>query len=384
MALSMLLAGQAQALTRMPHGLPGMPYTGMSWFMVAFELGPWDEYLIHELTPSLERLTSDQAPRVTWLRMDDRLIIPDFAASLMRQTGTPMAFSFHQRNASLLTENGGDRAANGRMRFEQSLLMPGITHQVSHHSAVTVSAVLATQRFGAGELNLSETNGPVRPGGTTLSRTFGPAEVVHGAGIRLALRNEVLSKLTVEAAYQSRIEMSEFVSLQGFHGSRAEFDIPSRIHLGTQFHVTERTSLNAGIAQIFYSEVGAFSSRTLPARFNALLGDSTSPRFDWDDLLVYSVGWQWRHENDLTFYIDYRTRTQPMPRSALLAAELGPELAKYALLAKMSKNLGPRTQFQLSAVYAAPEFAFGGNVLGFVTERLDQAFEVQATVKFGF
>jgi hypothetical protein len=384
MALSMLMAGQAQALTRMSHGLPATPYTGMSWFMVAFELGPWDEYLIHELTPSLERLTSDQVPRVTWLHLDDRLIIPDFAATLMRQTGTPLAFSLFQRNASIFAENSGGLVTNGRMRFEQSLLVPGITHQMSDHSALTVSAVLATQRFGAGELNLNETNEPVGAGGLALPRAFGPAEVVHGAGVRLALRNEVLSNLTLEVAYQSRIEMSEFASTLGFHGSRAEFDIPSRFHLGMQFHVTGRTSLNAGMAQIFYSEVGAFSSRALPARFNALLGDSTSPRFDWDDLIVYSLGLAWRHENDLSFFIDYRTRSQPMPRSAVLAAALGPELANDALLAGISKSLGPRTQFQLNAAYAAPEFAFGGNVLGFVTEKLDQSFEVQATVKFGF
>ncbi|MFU8830663.1 MAG: hypothetical protein ACNA7J_00785 [Wenzhouxiangella sp.] len=382
--MSLLLAAQAQASMRVSHGLPGMPYTGMSWFMVAFELGPWDEYLIHELTPSLERLTSDQVPRVSWLHLDERLIIPDFAASLMARARPPMAFSLYQHNASLLAENSTGLTANGKMRFEQSLLVPGITHQVSDHSAVTVSAVLATQRFSAGDLNLNETSDSVGIRARELLQPHGHSEVAQGAGVRLAFSNDLLPKLTLEAAYQSRIEMAEFASLQGFHGSQAEFDIPSRVNLGMQFHVSGRASLSLGMTQIFYSEVGAFPSRTLPARFNALLGDSTSPQFEWEDLLVYSVGWRWRHENDFSFFLDYRTRSQPLPSSSVLAAALGPELAKNALLAGISKSLGARTQFQMTAAYAPPEFAFGGNALGIVSDKLDQGLEVQALVKFGF
>ncbi len=369
---------------RVSHGLPGMSYTGMSWFMVAFELGPWDEYLIHELTPSLERLTSDQVPRVSWLHLDERLIIPDFAASLMVRARTPMAFSLYQQNASLLTESSVGLTANGKMRFEQSLLVPGITHQVSDHSSVTVSAVLATQRFGTGDLNLNETSDPAEIRSRGLFQPQGHSEVAQGAGVRLAFSNDLLPNLTLEAAYQSKIDMAEFASLQGFHGSEAEFDIPSRVNLGMRFHVSERASLSLGMAQIFYSEVGAFPSRTLPARFNALLGDSTSPQFEWEDLLVYSIGWRWRHESDFSFYLDYRTRSQPLPSSSVLAAALGPELAKNALLAGVSKGLGARMQLQLSAAYAPPEFAFGGNVLGIVSDKLDQGLEVQAMIKFGF
>jgi hypothetical protein len=168
------------------------------------------------------------------------------------------------------------------------------------------------------------------------------------------------------------------------HGSRAELDIPSRIQLGMRFHATERTSFNLGVSQIFYSEVGAFPSRALPARFNALLGDSTSPQFDWEDLVVYSVGWRWQSDQDFSIHFDYRTRSQPRPSSAALANALAPELAQNAFLAGVSKGLGQRSMLQFSAAYAPPEFAFGGNVLGIVTDKLDQSLEVQAALKMSF
>lgn len=357
---------------------------GMSWFLVSFELGPWDDYLLHELTPNLERLTVHPIPRVSWLALDDTLIVPDFADALMQADRLPMMFSVSRSQSGLTMQNDPRGFTPEGSRFEQSLLMPGVTRRLSDTSAVTVSAVLASQRYGASGLNLVESDNPAIPENSILGHSHSRPEVVHGAGLRLALSSDVMDVFTLEAAYQSRIDMAEFSTLRGVHGTQAELDIPSRVQVGLQFHATERSSLRFGIEQIFYSEVGAFPSRALPARFTALLGDSTSPRFAWDDLVVYNLGWQWQHANDLAFYLDYRTRSQPKPTSDVLASSLGPELAKNAFMAGMTKSLGEHADFRLSAAYAPPEFAFGGNVLGVVSDQLDQTVEVQAMVRFDF
>lgn len=384
--LALLMGSHSPAAMR---GLQASPYTGMSWYLVAFELGPWDEYLLHEITPSLERLTEQQGPRVSWLNVDDRFIIPDFAISLLEQPHSALVVSLRNRQISLDSFGQGSSLGSQGVRFEQSMLMPGLTHRMSERSAVTVSAILASQRYGAGNLNFQESEEPAGAWRTyrhPADHNYfdGYREVSQGAGIRLAMTGELLSNLTYEAAFQSRIEMAELASLQGFHGARAELDIPSRIQVGMQLKTTERSSVNLGVSQIFYSEVGAFPSRALPARFNALLGDSSSPQFDWDDLLVYSVGWQWQPDPDLSFHLDYYTRTQPRPSSPVLASALGPELAQNAFMAGFTKGLGERTQFRLSAAYAPPEFAFGGNVMGIVSDHLNQRVEVEASLSFDF
>lgn len=377
---SLSLSVQAQAMTRTASGLPATSYSNMSWFLIAFELGPWDEYLLHELTPDLDRLTDQQSPTVSWLHLDEELIIPDFALSLDRPTRQPVVFSLLQQTAAApMTRSGGSANGDPR-RFEQSLFYSGVTRQVSDRSAVTVSAVLASQRYGATGMNLTETSDPVLAGSAGIMPGQRRSDVARGAGVRLALSSDVLSALRLEAAFQSRIEMSELATLQGVHGSRATLDIPSRIQLGLRFLTTDNTSFNVGVSQIFYSEVGAFPSRALPARFNALLGDSTSPQFNWDDLVVYNIGWQWQASHDLAFHFDYRTRSQPMPTARALADSLAPELAQNAFLAGVSKGLGQRSTLQINAAYAPPEFAFGGNVLGIVTDKLDQGFEVRANL----
>ena len=380
---SLLLGTASSADARMMQAGAAPSYSNLAWFLVAFELGPWEEYLIHELTPDLDRLTVDGSPRITWLTLDEGVLLPDFAVSLMQPRHAMPTLSIAVRSLVASSHNGAAPKLNDAQRLHRSMLMPGVTTRVSDRSALTVSAVLATQRFVAAGMNLSEQDQlftESSPG----RGYYGPEDVSHGAGIRFAMSGELMQRLTVEAAFQSRIAMNEFASVRGVHGSRAELDIPSRIQLGLQLQTTPRASINLGVSQIFYSEVGAFPSRALPARFNALLGDSTSPQFDWDDLMVYSVGWSWQHESALELFVDYLTRSQPRPSAPSLASALAPELAQNALLIGLNKGLGERSRIQFSAAYAPPEYAFGGNVLGVLSDRLDQSLEVQAMWRHDF
>lgn len=381
MILAVLLASaSANGAVRMPTAPLAASYSNMAWFLVGFELGPWEEYLIHELTPDLEQLREAQAPEVSWLALEESLLLPDFAAALiLRPDRLPNVSLIRQYVVSDLFPSG--RQSLGRL--DRSLVMPGLSAPFSDSGALTVSAVLATQTFVAPGMNFSdaaELDSEIPPG----YLNWRQPDAARGAGLRFALSSELLDRMTVEASFQSRIGMNEFASLRGVHGSRAELDIPSRIQLGMQVQAGDNSAFQLGLAQIFYSEVGAFPSRALPARFNALLGDSTSPLFGWEDLLVASVGWRWQPLSDLQLRVDYQTRAQPEPTSPLLANALAGELAKNAVSFGLNKTLSSRSRFLLNAAYAPPEFAFGGNVLGVVSDQLDQSVEVEAIWSLDF
>jgi long-chain fatty acid transport protein len=378
--LGLLLAAPSTAVPRGLNAPLVASYGNMSWFLIGFELGPWEEYLIHELTPDLEQLDRSSAPQISWLALEDSVLLPDFASSLiLRGDGAPNLHLIRQHVVSdLLAAAGRDWGG-----LERSVVMPGLSAPFSDGSALTVSAVLATQSFAAPGMNFSDASG------LDLDAPLGywdwrQAESSRGAGLRFALSSELAERMTVQASFQSRIGMSEFASVRGVHGSRAELDIPSRVQLGMQWQAGQTSALQLGLAQIFYSEVGAFPSRALPARFNALLGDSTSPLFGWEDLLVASVGWRWQPTDGLQLHVDYQTRAQPEPSSPLLANVLAPELAKNAVTFGLNKTLSPRSRFLFNAAYAPPEFAFGGNVLGVVSDRLDQTVELEAVWSLEF
>ncbi|MGY6631701.1 MAG: hypothetical protein ACXIUL_11890 [Wenzhouxiangella sp.] len=372
-----LLAAPADA--RLSPSAPSSGAVGMSWLLVAFELGPWDDVLLHEITPQLERLSERPAPQVSWLRFDERLIVPDFALGLMSDQAPRLSFSLAGQHHRI----DGEPLGWAPINLQQSLLMPGLTQQIGERSQIRVSAVLASQTFASGGMNLTESS-------ELLSSPFAPvaylgqSESVFGAGLRLAISGDLGQRLSLDAAYQSRIDMNELSNLQGVHGSRAVFDIPSRLQLGMNLQTTERTSFRFGVEQVFFSEVGAFPSRALPARFTALLGDSTSPDFDWNDLLVYSLGWQWRSDNALSVSLDYRTRSQPRPSSDVLASALSSELGQDVFILGLNKGLGERSLMRLNLSYAPPEIALGGHLLGVGQEQLDQIFELQASLSIAF
>lgn len=381
--------GQAPGSVSLGGGLPGVPYAGLSWYLIGFELGPWEDYLIAELTPELAVLEPASTPRISWISSVDDALLPEFAAALLRRD--------HQRTRFIIGQHwqeqfnlGAGVFPNGNTAtmFQRRIVTSGISRRVGDNGAVAVSAVLASQQFGHSMLDLDEwdrAGGPVASSVTRPTTGMQPYnEVSHGTGLRLAMRGEMMPGLSMEAAIQSRIGMESFAQYRGVYAQPAELDIPGRAQLGVEFRATERSALSFAVSQVFYSDVAAFPSRALPARFFALLGDSTSPEFAWKDLTVYTLGWRWERDDGLSFHLDYSTRSQPEPSAPSLASALEDELGRNAWLAGVSKRVNGRGELELSAAYAPPEYAFGGNVFGVLADELDPGLEVQARWRWAF
>lgn len=358
--------------------------------MMGMELGPWEAYLAHELTPDLPSIQRGPRPHVTWLSIDRDILLPGFARPLLDRRSEPRISLFTTSRSSLSVAGSSGRAhGEESFSFQRSLLLSGITGQLSERNRISVSAVLASQHFSHSMLDTQVRSEHQRDyfhaADLVGTRTYGAEpELSRGAGVRLGFETELAPRLMVSGAYQSRISMDELAAIRGVHGHTADLDIPPRIQLGVDLLAGQRTVFTMAVSQVFYSDVGAFPSRALPARFNALLGDSTSPSFEWNDLTVYSFGVRWQHESDLEFRFDYHTRSQPTPSAPSLATALSGELAQQSVLVGLGKGIGDNLRLDLSASYAPPEFAFGGNVMGIVSERLDQAVEVSARINLTF
>lgn len=384
-----LIMAAAGALVQPPparaaaSGMPGSHYAGMAWFLTAFELGPWEEYLAHELTPVLPSMRRLPRPQITWLSLSDSLILPDFARELIESRQQPLNLNWDMYEASRLDlSSTGNGSSTGS--FERSMLFSGISHQMSDRNRISVSAVLAEQQFSHSMMDTRREDSPIASefGGGGGYNPY--SQVSHGAGVLLGFNSELAPRVDFTAAYQSRINMDELASVRGVHGASADLDIPSRMQVGLDFRTSTRATISMAVSQVFYSDVSAFPSRALPSRFSALLGDSTSPEFNWNDLTIYSLGLRWAHENDLEFSLDFHTRSQPVPTAPSLAGALNGEMAQQSLLMGIGKGVSERSRVQLNASYAPPEFAFGGNVMGVVSDRLDQAVEVSAQYKLDF
>jgi hypothetical protein len=267
--------------------------------------------------------------------------------------------------------------------FDRQYFSPGFEHQFDSGGILGVSAIIAYQRYSAASLGLTAATTPHE--NPWVSTAFSPQqESGYGLGVRLALRQEVVKGVAVDAGFQSRIDMEEFAAYRGVYSQAADLDIPARAKVGLAFQASDRSWLNVAIERVMYSDISAFPSRYLPNRFLSLLGDSSSPAFDWEDLTVYSVGYSWSDGADQQWHIDLSTRTQPNPSSQLLSQALAGDLATNAVIVGYTRRTGVRSQFALNAAYAPSEYAFGGSVLGVTTQELDQQVEVEAMWTLSF
>ena len=359
--------------------------TGLtSFYVIGFELGPWQEYLAQELTPDYMIEDNALPVRVSWLKNSELLIMPDFASDLEAQPENWMNLNFEwQSSGDYFVPGPESESAFLGTSFQRHYFSPGFEHEFNNNGVLGVSAVIAYQRYSAASLGLRSASTP----DSTLWAvpSYSPyEESAYGTGVRLAVRQEVVSGIAVDAGFQSRIDMEDFAAFRGVYSQPADLDIPARARVGLAFQASERSWLNIAVERVLYSEISAFASRNLPNRFLSLLGDSTSPNFNWEDLTVYSVGFAWSNGADQEWRIDLTTRTQPSPSSQLLSQAIEGDLANSALVMGYSRRTGERSKVHFNAAYAPSEYAFGGSVLGVTTEDLDQRFELEAMWTLAF
>lgn len=370
----------------------GMPVAGFaaggtgltSFYVIGFELGPWQEYLAQELTPSY-LLPEDSLPvHVTWMKNSEVLIMPDFAAEMNGKPNSWLNLNFEwQSSGDYFMPGFEEEPVYQGTSFERQYFAPGFERQLNDSGILGVSAIIAHQRYSAASLGLHAANSPDRS--LWAFPKYSPyQESSYGTGVRLALHQEVVEGIALDAGFQSRIDMDDFAAYRGVYAQAADLDIPARARLGLAFQSSERSWLNVAVERVLYSDISAFQSRNLPNRFLSLLGDSTSPSFNWQDLTVYSVGFTWSDGDDQQWHIDLSTRTQPSPTSRLLSNAIEGDLADSAMVIGYSRRTSDRSQLNFNAAYAPSEYAFGGSVLGVTTEELDQRFELEAMWTMSF
>ncbi len=364
----------------------GMPMAGLSvggtgltpFYVLGFELGPWQDYLAHELTPDYMLDPDAVLQPVTWMNEHSVVVLPFFAQKILGEPETYLRLEVDWQYSNQLAMTSFDPVMSSNTRgMERRLISPGLLHRINDSQVLGISAVFATQSFGVSRLGLHsyEQSLPAN----LRSGIYDPYhETGYGAGVSLGLSSEITEGITLDAGYRSRIDMNEFANYRGVYSQPADLDIPARAKLGLAFQATEHSWLNVSVERVLYSEIGAFASQNLPGRFLSLLGDSTSPSFSWDDLTVYSVGWTWADNKGSSWYIDFSSRSQPLPSSKILSQAINSDLAQNAMTVGYSRQMSMTSRFNLNAAYAPAEYAFGGNVLGVTTDQLDQDFEVEA------
>lgn len=232
--------------------------------------------------------------------------------------------------------------------LQRTVVAPALSTAWGEHGNVQLTGVLAYQRFAS--LGLGTQSEGFRPLPTWLTDSS------YGAGARVDVSNVLSERLGWTIGVQTRVNMAPFNNYQGVFGDKGDFDIPASASASLSYALTPGFALDAGVQRIQYSAITPFTSSNLPTRFLALLGNSSSPVFAWQDLDVYSLGWTLMDADIGNLQMRYTTRQQPMPTSKLLENALAAESANEIFSLGWSRGFGQSTNLSFSASYASSPY----------------------------
>lgn len=220
-------------------------------------------------------------------------------------------------------------------------------------TGIELHAVLAQQAYASNALRY-------RAAPSVLPEQQGWADLPTGKAVAMQLQAELGDAVSLEVAAQSQVRMAPFRHVTGAYADPGQFDLPGRMQLELSVGLSPATSARLGADHLFYSRVDPFLSRSLPASVIGLLGDAGSPRFEWQDLTVFSLALEHAFTAHRQLSLQLTTRQQPEPASAVLQQALALSDG-YNWSLQFRDQLG-HGELSVSAAYA-PDSYFLGPVL---------------------
>lgn len=371
-----ILIGTAGLMLAVPSFSPAEDYSRDADARHRVLRGPLRVAAVQRLAPDFSWVEVDaliEAPSLNPIAraMGEILVVPLMAESDWAVFAR--AARLTQRSASSVTAADDMTVrAFGDLGLERRLLTSGLMVETQAGFGLGVDAVFAEQRFASGSLPpLVDSPDSQLPGAVAAQ------EESRGTGLALAVGAPLNERLGWSVGLRSRVDMDPYKSYRGVYSEPGDLDIPATAALGFSARIAPRTSVVLGAERVFYSDVNGFSSYALPNRFLALLGDSTSPSFAWQDLTVYSASvqggverWQWS--------LRYSTGLQPNPTSPLLQQALDGIQSDSNWSIGLGRSLGGFGDFRLTASYAGAEYVLGSPVARNVDPTESTHFEFEA------
>ncbi len=237
--------------------------------------------------------------------------------------------------------------------LERRLITSGLLVESEAGLGISADAVFADQRFASGSL-IPLVGAP----DSRLPGAVASFEESRGTGLAFAVGAPVTYYLGWNLGVRSRVDMNTYKAYRGIYSEPGDLDIPATAALGFTARIAPETTLVLGAERVMYSDINSFSSYALPNRFLALLGDSSSPTFAWQDLTVYSAAvrgggplWQWT--------VRYSTSLQPNPSAELLQQAINGIQSDSNWSLGLGRSFGDFGDVRLMASYAGAEYVLG-------------------------
>jgi len=225
----------------------------------------------------------------------------------------------------------------------QAIFAPTLSMKLNQKHTVGASLLIGVQRFSARGLG-NFTAFAIPP---VTGLTNNDSDWSYGAGVRLGWIGDVHPRVTLGAAASSKVYMTEFDDYDQLFAEKGDFDIPALASASITFKATPKINLSFDVERIFYEGVDSISNDGpiptpafpggplipgLPPG-GGPLGTSNGLGFGWEDINVYRLALDYRHNDQWTFRGGLALNDQPIPDDQVLFNILAPAvIEKHATL----------------------------------------------------
>lgn len=299
-------------------------------------------------------------------------LMPSMGANWMLNEKSSLSATFFGNggmNTNYPTMTFGDQSSS-TTGVDLAQMFLGITYSrmLGEKHSIGITALGTFQYFEANGLKLF---GDYGMSSKPTKLTGNGHDNSYGFGIKLGYMGKLTDALTVGAAYQPKINMSEFDEYAGLFAEQGDFDIPSNYTIGAAYQINEKLAVMADFKRINYSEVASIANpidpMALPPAFpnpdgtftpnpnHVPLGADNGSGFGWKDINVYKVGLEYDKGNSWTFRGGFSHNDQPIPESEVIFNILAPGVIENHITLGCSKTIGESGKaLHLAMVYALP------------------------------
>lgn len=229
----------------------------------------------------------------------------------------------------------------------QLIIAPTLSYKVNEQHSIGFSPLFAYQRFAAEGLHAFA---GMTPSGTTNNLTNQNYDSSTGWGVRVGWMGKINDKLTLGAAYASKMDMGKFDKYRELFAEQGDFDIPSNWNVGAAFQVTPQIKVALDYQRINYEDVKSIANPT--TGLGGPFGADNGPGFGWDDINVWKLGVEYAHNKQLTFRAGYNHGDNPIKSEDVGFNILAPGVVQDHLTLGMTYLTASGSELTVSYMHA--------------------------------
>ena len=308
---------------------------------------------------------------------NDLFAVPEFGYNKLINNSMSIGVTVYGNggmNTDYATQSGqnilGGTTALG-VDLMQLIVAPTLSYKVSETTSVGISPLFGYQRFSADGLQLFTSYSSA---GTFL--TNNGYDDASGFGLRAGFYSKLSDKVSVGAAYSSKVDMSKFDKYKGLFAEQGDFDLPANWNVGLTIQPDERLTIALDFQRIEYSGVKAIANAS--TNIGALsqgatqyaLGADNGLGFGWSDMDIVKLGVEYKYNPKVIIRAGYSHTDAPMTAANVTFNILAPAVIEDHITFGMTYAMDKDSELTMSYTHAVENSITGSNVMTYGTDTI--------------